>query len=616
MAYDDILKKLMGKSSEEIKQESYEKTKANVIDQRYNESKSSKEVVKEKWIDYVKLWRGDHWSKNRAKWKSDTVENLCFSVVETMIPLMGDRSPEINYLPQTEEDITAAEQLNQVSRYIWNADNMPEKMPIILRDMLIIGTAIVKMRWDVEKYNGMGDVTADIIDPFHFFPNPEATGPDDMQWCILKTKIPTKELLKQYGKEVPSDAEYNADDHKRPSDTNDNNGNFSPTSATVLEYWEKNKNGRMEVTIYSNGVILEEKESPYETDEFPFIFFYDHKLNHEFWGIGEFENLKPLQLELNKVRAMIMDNMIANNNTILVVDSTSGVSAKELSNKPGLVVEKQPGGKIERLAPGHLPSHFQNQIEITKQAMQEVSGVHDVSKGMVGGQVTAASAIQILTENSQTRLRGKLRNVEGSVKRMAYWYLTLIRQFYTEPRIVRLTGDDNSFQFIPFDALQLRQEQPIIDPETGQPEMDEITGEPKTEILLTEFDIKISSGSSMMMNKSAKYQQVLELYQSGAVDLETLLQSADIGNPKEIIKKMIDYGVIKDPNAPQLDISQILGDLGIKVNVTSNNPEAVMSAIQNAQQQIQQIEQQAGGQIGADMNQQLQNAQKMTRGEM
>lgn len=463
---------------------------------------------------------------------------------------------------------------------------MQNKFTRVLRDTLILGTGIMKMRWDTEKINGLGNVTADIVDPFSFFPDPDATCPEEMEWCIQKIKMSKRQIKKLYKKDVPSDSEFKSDDHTRDTDTKQGMGKMS-NMCTVLEYWYYDEDGRVRVRVTSNGIFLEDRESPYEINEFPFIFFHDHQLTGEFWSMGEIEQLETLQKELNKLRAMVLDNAIAQNNSMIVVDTTAGVDVTKLKNEPGLIVEKNPGGNIVRLPAPSIPPYIQAQIDITKRAMEEVSGIHDVSKGEVAAQ-TAASAIQILTENSQTRLRAKLRNVESAVKKIAEWYLVMFRQFMQEPRIVRLTGDDQSFKFVTFEALNLRPEVPVVSPETGEHELHPETGEPMTETRLTEFDILISSGSSMMLNKSAKYQQTLELYNAGAADVETLLMAADIGNPKEILERLIKYGRINDPNAPKVDVSQVLGDLGIKVHANINSPDVVKTLLDNMQQQVDQ----------------------------
>lgn len=558
------------------------------VESDFIRARNAKSEISAEWNRYFKLYKGDHSIKRSKSWQTKAIENMCFSLVETMVPLMTDRQPEILVLPQEDGDIDVSKKLNAVISYIWNSDNMQEKLVRVIRDQLILGTGILMASWNPEKLPTLGgDIETHVVDPFDFFPDPDATTPEEMEWCALRTRMPLRKiraLFPERGKLVPTNDVY--DDSRR--ETRMTGITSGGKVADVITYWYYDEEGTVRVTTIANGVFLEEKDSPYDQDlGFPFLFFYDHQVNGEFWGIGEFANLEPLQKELNKTRQIIVDNMIANNNTIWLVDKTAGVQKNKLDNQPGSVIEKNPGGNVERVAPPQLPSYFQNHMEATKRSMEEISGIHDVTKGISSGSVTAASAIQILTENSQTRIRSKLRNTEFGIKALGHWYVSLIRDFYDNPRVVRLSGQEN---FIMFDAKEMRT--PQIDPVTQEVVTDPFTGKPVE--LLSQFDIKITAGSSMMLNKSAIYQQAFELFINGGLDIESLLNISEIGDTQQIIQRLVKYGIIKDPNQKSIDPKSILDGLGLRFNLSSTEPSVVMDALQKSFQQIAQMEQEMG----------------------
>lgn len=578
-----------GKGTEkrsQAEQENYESSKVEKIMTKFSYAKTARTELTEKWKRFVLLYRGEHWAKTNTEWRSKTVENMCFSIIEAQIPLMTDKAPEINILPQTEEDIDIAEQLNQVIKYVWNSDKMQEKLPEIIRDQLMIGTGIAKIFWDDDKLNGLGDISVEKVDPFTFYNDPNATDQDNMEWCIHVRRMSPRKVKKYFGKDVPSDSDYQREEDGREID---GRNNYTQDECTVIDYWYLDEEDNVNLITCSNGVLLEEKQSPYDLKSFPFVFFYDHKMNGQFWGFGELDNLEPLQKELNKIRQVVVDNLIATNNSILLVDKTAGVDTKRIRNEPGLVIEKNPGGDIRHLEQPSLPSYITNQIEITKNSIQEITGIHDVSKGIASGQ-TAASAIQLLTENSQTRIRGKLRNAENAIARLGDWFISMMRFGYTEVRTVRLTDDQKGFKFLDFDPNALRPQVPVIDEETGQPQVDD-QGNAITEEGITPFDINVTSGSSMLLNKSAKYQQMLELYQNQAIDLETLLESAEVGEPQKVIQRMVKYGTLKDPNSPQQDLTQVLSDLGIRFSMSTTEPLMIKEALDRVNQSVDQMNQ-------------------------
>jgi hypothetical protein len=583
----------------EAQAEAADKKLAGLIDEKFNSSKNAKQDTYMNWKRYIDLYQGKQNNTNMPSWKSKINQNMVFALIESTVPLMGDKMPEILILPTEENDIRVAQQLQEVISYELVADRFQEKLTAVIRDKLILGVGIWKIMFNPDAMNGLGKIETAVVDPFDLFPDPNATVPEEQEWCIFRTRMSLRKIRKLYpekGMKVVSDNIYKNSDDVRGIN---NEKQITETSdlATLLEYWYYGEDGIARVAISANGILLEDKVTPYEkNDSFPFVWDYDHKLNGSLWGIGEVMQLESLQLQLNKVQQVIMDNLIANNNSIWIVDKSAGVKKHGLSNEPGLIVEKNPGGEIRRESPPSIPNYIINQLEVLKKAMEDTSGITDVSQGVMNNSVTAASAIQILTENSQTRIRSKLRNTEYAIQKLGEWYVSLIAQFY-ETRIVRITGGEG-FKFVNFDASVMRQPDPSImqpNPMTGQMEVmpenvDPETGRPTME-LVSQFDVKISSGSSMLLNKNAKYQQQLELFQNGALDIETLLESAEIGDVTEITSRMVKYGVLKDPNQPQVDSAKLLQGLGLKFNMTSSDPVLIGQTLEKLQIQLDQMNQ-------------------------
>src|SRR5690606_9612951 len=106
-------------------------------------------------------------------------------------------------------------------------------------------------------------------------------------------------------------------------------------------------------------------------------------------------------------------------------------------SRPGQVIYKNPGGDVKRLEGSNLPNSLFSQLADIQSSMEYTSGIFPISFGVSPGSVTAASSLAILTENAQTRIRGKLRSMEVGLMELGKWYIALVRQFYTEPRIIR-----------------------------------------------------------------------------------------------------------------------------------------------------------------------------------
>lgn len=570
-------------------QERLSKKHASLVEQRYTESRNAKNILSQEWKEYLDAYEGNFYKKEtRQKWKARTYENICNSIINSMIPLMTDRQPEIIVEPREDNDIQKAKQVNTILNYVWQKDDMQRKLSMMIKDQLMLGTGVLQITFNPDKANGMGEIETHVVDIFDLFPDPSATSPETMEYVILRTRVPKRVLKKRYpdkADQIISDNDFLESD-ARYTDLNDRRHGLNNV-CTVLEMWDYDDDGKERVSTICNGVELETRPSPYEKEGFPFIFFYNDILNGRLWGIGEMKNLLPLQKELNKIRSIIIDNMIANQNTIWLVDRQANIKKSAMTNEHGLFIEKNAGGSAQRVPPPQLPSWIQNQAELTRKSMEEVSGIHDVSKGVSSGSVTAASAIQILTENSQTRLRGKLRNTEFALKHYGEWVIALIRQYYDTTRIVRIAGEE-----VHFSNKELRQ------PNTSRPEYLDESGQPLTDEegnfmyeLLTDFDISVKGGSSMLLNKSAQYQQMFEMFMNNAVDLESLLNAAEIGDTQKIIERMVKYKQIQDPNAPSVDPVGLLNGLGLRFNLSSTDPITIQQALNKYMQQYEEITQ-------------------------
>src|SRR5690606_13445253 len=142
--------------------------------------------------------------------------------------------------------------------------------------------------------------------------------------------------------------------------------------------------------------------------------------------------------------------------------------------------------------------------------METITGVHDVTQGRRPGQVTAASAIAMLQEAGQARIRDKARNLEDMIRRVGRLMVSRILQFYTPGRIIRIRGQGGAQEFLQWDPTQVHHG----------------------------LDFNVEAGSSLQMNEQLRYQLALELFQAGAIDVQGLLEVSNFPQRDEIIQRM------------------------------------------------------------------------------
>lgn len=260
-------------------------------------------------------------------------------------------------------------------------------------------------------------------------------------------------------------------------------------------------------------IVLRDMPAPYRMYDWPYVLFRDNVDPEEpFYGFGEVELLKDPQKELNKRRSQIADNITLMGNGFWVVDTNSRVDRDKLSNRPGLIVTKQPGSEVRRESPLPLPAHLFENINLIMRDMQNLTGVGDVLGGIVPRGIRSGAGLSEAQDIAATRVRLKVKHMERSIADIGKLMIKLVKQYYTTPRVIAILGANGNVQWVNFDG--------------GQIEGD--------------WDIIIGTGSTLPVSRSLRFEQAVRLYQLQAIDRRALLDAADFPNREEILNRLGD----------------------------------------------------------------------------
>lgn len=588
---------MFGKPSKKQIEEQRERDFLGEFQERFEYSKMSKVELTYDWNDYESLYGGDHWEKQDPKHKVNAIENQAFAIVEGMLPILIDRNPEVLAYANDDRKKPAATMMSKTLSHAQYKVRFSRKFREGVRGMLIYGTSCFKMFWDTEAYNGLGEIGFEEVDIFDIFPDPNARELKECEYFIYRTRMSFDKLKMQYPDKahlLRDNADMVGDEATRESEQRKIKGKGV---ADVYEYWYKHYNQEektveIKVATLSNGVLLEDRPSPFEKQEFPFVMLYSHKTKNNFFGYSDLKNIKNMQYALNKAHSIVLENFIKTTNSMIVTSKGSGIKPGQLTTKAAqhLIVNGNINEAIKRLSPEGLPGAALNMPGLLRESISESVGLYDTAKGLANSGVISYSGIAQLTENAHMKLKTRVKAIEDAIEEIGDWFVSLISQFYQERRMIRVSGKDSNYIVEWFDPTEIREVAQEQDPQTG--EMIEVE-------YITQFDVQIKAGSSMILNRANKYQQVFELYQNQAADLDTLLEFADIGDVDEIKRGLIKEGKIADPQAPQTDMQKAIKTLTdkIKFSVSSTDPlvvdEMLQSLIQAAQQTEQQSQQRA-----------------------
>lgn len=494
---------------------------------KFKQAYVAKAPLMTKWKDYMSAYDGTYFKNDsRPDYKSNQVTNLVFSTIEAIRPIMTDNNPKFIAVPNTPDGQQFSTDVQMALDYEWTREKMETKLPAQLIPMLVYGTAIWFVQWD-GRSGDYGDIKIKPIDPFNIFPDPLAEDVDSCEFIVYATYKNANQIKQQFpdkasaieGSRISMSELVNNRDEQ---DTNEEN------QVLILEMWcrdwtsfedaEEGKKklkypkGRVITCLPELGILLSDKSNPYKDGKFPFVLMKNYDVPFKFWGVGEVEQIMSPQIYVNELTNQIIDNAKNTANMQWIIDKNAGIGQGKLTNRPGLVIRKNPGAEVRRDTPPPMPTYVREQIDVLKGDIQEISGVLDSLKGEKQTGVVAASAILALQEASQSRIRLKIKIMESNLTELANLVYSRMQQFWKLDRWVRVTDMEGnpSFQQI------------------GQ------------KVLQNDFDLKVMAGSTMPVNKNAMMDLMIRLAQTNAedglpiVDRKSVLEYLPVGDKKAI----------------------------------------------------------------------------------
>ena len=564
-----------------------EKKLAEWVHTKFKQAYVAKAPLMKKWKDYMSAYDGSYFvNDSRPDYKSNQVTNLVFSTIESIRPIMTDNNPKFIAVPNNPQGLEFSNDVQMALDYEWEREKMPTKLPAQLIPMLVYGTAVWFVQWD-GKEGEYGNIKIKEVDPFNIFPDPLAENVDNAEYIVYATYKNANQIKQQFpdkanaieGSRISmSELVANRDEQ----DTNEEN------QVLILEMWcrdwttmdediDGNKSlkypqGRVITCLPELGIILSDKKNPYKDGKFPFVLMKNYDVPFKFWGVGEVEQILSPQIYVNELTNQIIDNAKNTANMQWIIDKNAGIGQGKLTNRPGLVIRKNPGAEVRRDTPPPMPTYVREQIDVLKADIQDISGVLDSLKGEKQTGVVAASAILALQEASQSRIRLKIKIMESNLTELANMVYSRMQQFWKLDRWVRVTDIEGNPSFR----------------EIGQ------------QVLQNDYDLKVMAGSTMPVNKNAMMDLMIRLAQTNGedglpiVDRKAVLEFLPVGDKKAISDRFAELKAQQEQQQ-QMQLQQ----------------QQEMQQQQLAQQQagMQQQDREQVGQLG-QIVQQLMNAMK------
>ena len=506
--------------------------------QKFKDAMLAKQQTTEDWFKYLNAYNNDLYTNNNVPdYKSNYCNNLIYSTIESMRPIVFDGNPKFVCVPATAEALQYSKDIDTALDYEWYRTKMREKLISNSIYTFVLGTSIIMLPYvysDNDEFDG--NVCPIVVNPFNLYPDPLATSVEDAEYIIYATYEHENKLKKRYPEYADK---IDGGDIKYEELVNSRNENARITNQilllevwcrdyTTIEYEEVDKNGektKKKKFKYPKGrviicapeleLVFEDKENPYESGRFPFFIFKNTNVPFQFWGEGEVKYLLSPQQAINDLSNQVIDNAKHTANMQWIIDKNAGIPKGELTNRPGLIIRKNPGAEVRRDSPPSMPMYVSEMITRNEQAIEVISGVHDITRGQTPTGIESASAIQALQEAANQRIRLKITLLEETLSDIGNEWLSRMKQFWKTNRTIPVEKPKTAS--MPVGERNMFEMQMPIDMEETENTYDfvEIS---KDKQLSQKYRVKVVGANSIQINKASMLDLMIRLAQTPAED--------------------------------------------------------------------------------------------------
>ena len=426
-----------------------------------------------------------------------------------------DNYPEPVVLPREEGDRKTAQVLSSILPVILEEQRFEDTYDQMWWRKLKSGTGVLAVMWDKNAQNGLGDVAIKSVDLLSIYWEPGVNDINESRNVFVVT-LQDNDLLEQAYPQLkdklggmPDARRYIYDD-----DVNTND------KSVVVDWYYKVRSGTVTLLHYckfcGDQVLYASEDDPstaqtgfYAHGRYPFVFDTLFRVEGSPAGFGWLDVCKSPQMYIDKMGQVILKHSIMAARPRWFSREDGGVNEAEYADWNRDFVHYSGANPNDSIMPIQVPemsSIYATILQTKVDELKETSGNRDFSQGGTTSGVTAASAIAALQEAGSKLSRDMLRSSYRSFQDVCYLALELIRQFYTEERKFRITGENGEEQFIGFSNRMIAPSAQGV--EYG---VDLGMGQPV-------FDIKVRAQKRNAFSTLSQNEMAKEFYSAGFFD--------------------------------------------------------------------------------------------------
>jgi len=297
------------------------------------------------------------------------------------------------------------------------------------------------------------------------------------------------------------------------------------------------------IMIFCSRGILHDGPTPYNHNRFPFVPIWANRKKVDNSPYGMIRQLRDPQEDLNKRRSKALHIL----NTRQVVADENATDdwddiKQEVDRPDGLIRVKQ-GTRFDFQTDTQLAGEHIMLMNQDAEYIERTGGVNDE---MMGRQTNAVSgkAITARQELGTTLTMTMFDNLRLAFQLIGELKLSLVEQFYTEEKTIRIQGAPNEWDFVDLNYQ---------DPETG---------EMTNDITASQADFVIDSQNFTASMRQAAFEQLTSMLEKlppelAMAMLDIIVDMSDVPLKETLVQRIRDITGQKDPSKDPQDPEEV-----------------------------------------------------------
>jgi hypothetical protein len=559
----------------------------------YTDARTAKRLLYSRWRRNWLLLNNQMWSDFRMTWMPSPQDNEIYPIMSGLIGWMTDQNvsfsinsavlpgtPWAQYLEKLGDDLEALMQSN------WKVLNWQSVVTLIMWDAGLYGAGIGKAVWDQALEGGEGNCNMVRVDPWNFYPDPNANSEEEASYFYEVRRLSWDEIERRFPDTCVSLADdliWESSDNSLDSDTRPTSNRNTPgqypmsmsagypnnsTSSTglpgqgryhawmpdgviVYEAWMKENRTKeiddpnwkapennpdaeppkVEVTypdwrvvVYSaNTVLFDEWASElWDGATHPYARFVFEDPG-EFWPTPLVSQMAPLQISINRLYASMQQSAELTGNPIFVEQSNSGLSNSLIANRPGQRLKVNPTGSGNQGVSWLSPPTMSGDVmNLVRFAIDRMENISGLSTVSKGKAPTPRTPEAVV---NQVQESGFVRVRQGlrNMEKMLRKLGTILAQLIIENYTTQKTVS-------------------ILGPDGSQSaiflQARHFIDAVEDEMMPFKYALIVNAGSDMPTSRQARMAEAQTLFVLHAIDRQALLEAAEYPHWPAIEQRM------------------------------------------------------------------------------